>query len=85
MIKVNKKYAIDSDSNAWMVKKFTGVDKDGQEVWVAVYFYPTLSGAVKGLTDLMTRTSAYNSVTELSDAYTRAVDVLTDALGEMGK
>ena len=80
MIKVNDKYAIDSDSHCWRVKKFKGIDKKGKEVWEPFLFLRTLDRAAQELTHLMVRESDYNSVTTLSLRVNEALEEVKAAI-----
>ena len=62
LIQVNDKYAIGSDAMNWKVFKKVSVSKKNPTGQEPVAYYSTLSGAVKGLSGLMLRTSEENSV-----------------------
>jgi len=78
MIKVNDKYAIDSDKYQWIIKKkITPTEKYPNKEWEPIRYFTTPQAAVKGLGELLIRTSDYHSAEELK-ACAEAVAALLD-------
>ena len=77
MIKVNEKYAIDSDKDQWVIKHFNPSKRD-PDYWRPIKFYTTLDSAIKSLGDMMIRESDYDSAQQLMSNVRNTVKLLND-------
>lgn len=55
IIPIDKEFRINSDRYQWIVQKYGGVNKDGEEVWRSETFHATLGHAVKALGERLCR------------------------------
>ena len=78
-LKINKNYAIESDSRSWAVSKLKESPKKGK-YWKQIAWYSTLENATNGLLQREIRCLEVDSFTEAIKGAERLVKELTTAL-----
>ena len=81
LIIVNEKYGISSDKNQWTIMRKIAPNINYPNGWKPTQYYSTLPDAVKGLNDLIVRTSDYKSVQELSRTIISTAEMLSKSFG----
>ena len=65
IIQITEEYRISSDSNQWMVQKYSGINKKTHEpVWQSISYYSSLDTLVSALSDKLLRESDASTISE---------------------
>ena len=81
-IKIDEKYWLMTDPWNWAIKKYKGIDKDGNETYSTLGYYTSPGKAMKGLASHIIMTSeinnfleAYKKIDELENKFNKLLEV----------